>query len=83
MVVENVLAGFKVPPEIAIAQRPRRKKKGVSEDVHFEDVSESLVHEVSGDARRGLFGTRQFRLDVVKLRVEGWNCVLNLSNRRY
>ena len=83
MSVEDVLARFQVPPEVAIAQRSRRKKKGVSEDVHFEHVPESLVHEVSGDARRGLFGTRQFRLDVIKLRVEGWNCVLNLSNRRH
>src|SRR5262245_10005854 len=65
MGVEDEFARFKVPPEVAIAQRSRRKKKGISEDVHLEDVSESLVHGVSGDAGRGLFGTRQFRLDVL------------------
>ena len=61
MSVENVLARFQMPPKIAITQRPRREEKRVGEHVHFENRSESLVHEV-WKTRRGPVTTRQFEL---------------------
>jgi hypothetical protein len=44
--IENVLACFKVPPEVAVTQRSGCKKKGQGKNVHFEDVAEGLVHEL-------------------------------------
>ena len=40
--VEDVLACFEVPPEIAVTQWPRREEKGVGKDVHFKNRSEWL-----------------------------------------
>lgn len=41
---ENVLAGFEMPPEVAVAQWPCREEERVGKNVHFKNLSERVVH---------------------------------------
>lgn len=41
--IEDVLACFEVPPEIAVTQRSGCKKEGQGKNVHLEDVAKGLV----------------------------------------
>ena len=43
-VVNDVLAGLEMPPEVAIVERPRCKKKGVGKYVYLKNFYKRPVH---------------------------------------
>ena len=45
-IADDVFAGFEMPPEIAVAQRPRGKHESEDKHIHFEGSFERSVHSL-------------------------------------
>ena len=62
--LNNVLAGLEVPPEVGIVEWPRCKKKGEGKYVYLEDFYKGSVHDEGYAQRR----RRTLRLSAERVR---------------